>query len=82
MADTAWGPVRNIPKSQVYQGSRGHHTGRIHLAPIGAPYAVLCGRHLWTVQPAAARHDAHVPPCPACQKRAAAQGITWPELPD
>lgn len=86
-SEPAWQILYHVPRSQVWEGSRGrqqghahlHATksitiGRIHREP-GAFSSALCGRSGWYTRPA----ETDEKRCPRCVARAERYGIAWPE---
>jgi len=63
-----------VPRSQVWEGSRGRQSGRVHLfAPDSS--RTLCGRKRgWYERPA----DTTDPRCARCETAANKLDITWP----
>lgn len=64
----------HVPRSQVWPGSRGRQTGRIHLHRDGASKA-LCGRGAWYPRPP--DPDEQKPMCARCLSRAERLGESW-----
>ena len=61
-----------VPRSQVWEGSRGRASGRVHLLVDGR---VLCGRRRgWYERPPVAGEE----PCRRCVDGARRRGISWP----
>lgn len=65
----------HVPRSQVWEGSRGRQSGHVHLHVIGqfdlgrihrAPGQALCGRSGWYERPVAEAEI--VPLCPRCRE--------------
>jgi hypothetical protein len=82
-----WRSIYHVPRSQVWEGSRGGQVGHAHLTlPVGAdpvdlgrikvgPGQSLCKRpYPWYPRPA----DRHDKRCPKCVERAQRYGIEWP----
>jgi hypothetical protein len=63
----------HVPRSQVWEGSRGAQSGKVHLHVDGA---ALCGRSAWYPRPLDPGETAER--CPRCVARAANRGIEWP----
>jgi hypothetical protein len=63
----------HVPRSQVWEGSRGRQTGRIHLHVDGR---VLCGARLpWYGREPMEGEER----CSRCVARAEKRGIEWPQ---
>jgi hypothetical protein len=75
----------HVPRSQVWQGSRGGQQGKVHLHLLGAgfvsgrltraPGASLCGKRGWYERPAEPGEER----CPTCAERAKRHGVEWPD---
>jgi hypothetical protein len=64
----------HVPRSQVWQGSRGRQTGHVHLHVDGR---ALCGRNAWYERPPYPSETR----CPRCERKAERESIAWPEKP-
>lgn len=62
----------HVPRSQVWEGSRGRQTGRVHLHLDGG--RSLCGRRGWYEREPIQGEQ----PCSRCATRAERLGIAWP----
>jgi hypothetical protein len=84
---SAWVLRYHVPRSQVYEGSRGGQSGAVHLHATEAvdlgrikrqPGQVLCGRRGWYERPVEHESDLRVR-CGECLLRAKRYGIAWPD---
>jgi hypothetical protein len=64
-------PLYHVPRSQVWEGSRGRQSGKVHLHVDGR---ALCGRRGWYERAPMEGEEA----CPRCVAKAEKQGIQWP----
>lgn len=80
-----WVVLRNVPRSQVWAGSRGGHRGRLHLRatePFESgrlrrePGLLLCGAVPWHTESPEAGYSQ----CPRCLELAERYEIEWPEI--
>ena len=81
--------IRIVPRSQVWEGSRGRARSYLHLA-LRQDFAVgrlrrvsgafLCGRAPGWYEDADARSFTHAARCPRCVSLAERYGIEWPEV--
>ena len=66
--------VYYVPRSQVWEGSRGRQSGRVHLRNRGEP-RTFCGRKPgWYERPS----DETDPRCSRCEAAAVRRGVDWP----
>lgn len=83
----SWELRYHVPRSQVWEGSRGAQHGAVHLhatEPVNygritrKPGQPLCGRYGWYER--AIEHDSDLEHrCAECERRAKRYGITWPQ---
>ena len=65
-------PLDHVPRSQVWEGSRGRQSGRVHLHINGR---ALCGvRSPWYPRDPLPTEQR----CSRCESRAEREGIIWP----
>lgn len=79
----------HVPRSQVWEGSRGRQKGHYHihvterlLSPplVRVPGASLCGKRGWYERPPQNGDDYET--CPTCLKRAERYGVEIPPVPN
>jgi hypothetical protein len=83
----------HVPRSQVWEGSRGRQSGNVHLHVRNGPAKFtaangrtltrgggvsLCGRNGWYEREPCDGEQR----CPRCVELAARYGVPWPEPPD
>lgn len=85
-----WTVLYHVPRSQVWEGSRGGQRGNLHLHATstlqigrmvrhaGSYAKALCGKAGWYTRPVE-WHDAGR--CPECEARAVRHDIPWPPVP-
>lgn len=64
----------HVPRSQVWENSRGRQLGKVHLHIDGR---ALCGRRGWFERPLDPGEIKEL--CPRCVSKATKLGIEWPE---
>lgn len=80
----SWRPLYHVPRSQVWEGSRGRQSGAVHLHLSGEYWRSgrlyrrngqsLCGRSGWYER----EPTGDEPRCGECVRRAARHGVEWP----
>jgi hypothetical protein len=66
MAESTLTPLYHVPRSQVWEGSRGRQRGHVHLHREDG--SSLCGRRGWYERPAEGEAL-----CPRCERKASNQ---------
>jgi hypothetical protein len=87
---SGWTLVYHVPRSQVWERSRGRQSGGLHLHATEPfergrlrrqPGQSLCGKHGWYERPVQHVSDLAVR-CGECVRRAQRHGIPWPPAAD
>lgn len=93
LSSETWTLRYHVPRSQVWEGSRGRQSGAVHLHAVDeitvtakrgrcgtltrAAGRSLCGKHGWYERPV--KHDSDLQlRCAECERRATRYGIDWP----